>query len=106
MPIPSPFHPNTSKCCHSLKWTDWAGYYSVCAYQVPNDSEYYAIRHAAGLIDITPLFKYDIRGAQAGDFLATIMSRDVSNLVPSQVAYCCWCDDDGKVLQKAKVVCR
>jgi aminomethyltransferase len=58
MPIPTPFHDRTSKLCASYRWTDWAGYYAVGSYNLPNDSEYYAIRHAAGLIDITPLFKY------------------------------------------------
>ena len=67
MPIPSPFHDRTSELCTSYKWADWAGYYAVSSYNLPNDSEYYAIRHSAGLIDISPLFKYQITGSGAAE---------------------------------------
>jgi aminomethyltransferase len=103
MPIPTPFHDRTSKLCNSYRWTDWAGYYAVCSYNLPNDSEYCAIRHAAGLIDITPLFKYEITGTDAATFLSRIMARDIKSINVGQAAYCCWCDDDGKVLDDGTV---
>ena len=34
----------------------------------------------------------------AAEFLAWLMVRDVTRLKPDQVAYTCWCDDDGKLL--------
>ena len=103
MPIPTPFHERTSKLCTSYRWTDWAGYYAVCAYSLPNDGEYYAIRHAAGLIDITPLFKYEVRGSDAVPFLSRIMARDIRMLDVGQAAYCCWCDDRGKIIDDGTV---
>jgi aminomethyltransferase len=103
MPIPTPFHDRTSKLCTSYRWTDWAGYYSVCSYNLPNDSEYYAIRHAAGLIDITPLFKYEITGSDAAAFLSRVMARDIKTIHIGQAAYCCWCDDDGKIIDDGTV---
>ena len=103
MPIPTPFHDRTSKLCASYRWTDWAGYYAVCSYNLPNDSEYYAIRHAAGLIDITPLFKYQISGTDAAAYLSRIMARDIKTLQIGQVAYCCWCDDFGKIIDDGTV---
>lgn len=103
MPIPTPFHDRTSKLCTSYRWTDWAGYYAVCSYNLPNDSEYYAIRHAAGLIDITPLFKYQITGTDAAAFLSRVMARDIKTIHIDQAAYCCWCDDYGKIIDDGTV---
>ena len=103
MPIPSPFHDRTSKLCTSYKWADWAGYYAVSSYNLPNDSEYYAIRHSAGLIDISPLFKYQITGSGAAQFLSRIMSRDIKNIHIGQASYCCWCDDFGKIIDDGTV---
>jgi aminomethyltransferase len=103
MPIPTPFHDRTSKLCTSYRWTDWAGYYAVCSYNLPNESEYYAIRHAAGLIDITPLFKYQVTGQDATAFLSRIMARNIKTINIGQAAYCCWCDDDGKVIDDGTV---
>ncbi|MEJ2169803.1 MAG: aminomethyltransferase family protein [Desulfobacterales bacterium] len=103
MPIPSPFHDRTSKLCTSYKWTDWAGYYAVGSYNLPNDSEYYAIRHCAGLIDISPLFKYRIIGPDAAAFLSRIMTRDIKSIRIGRIAYCCWCDDFGKIIDDGTV---
>jgi aminomethyltransferase len=103
MPIPSPFHDRTSKLCTSYKWTDWAGYHAVSSYNLPNDSEYYAIRHCAGLIDISPLFKYRIIGPDAAAFLSRIMTRDIKSIRIGRVAYCCWCDDFGKIIDDGTV---
>ncbi|MCH7839819.1 MAG: aminomethyl transferase family protein [Planctomycetes bacterium] len=103
MAIPSPFHPRTSALCRCLRWKDWAGYHAVCAYDLYPDREYYAIRHAAGLIDVTPLFKYEVRGADASAFLAHLMVKDIRKLKVGQVTYCCWCDDQGKLVDDGTV---
>ncbi|MBW2471278.1 MAG: aminomethyltransferase family protein, partial [Deltaproteobacteria bacterium] len=103
MPIPTPFHDRTSKLCTSYRWTDWAGYYAVCSYNLPNDSEYYAIRHSAGIIDITPLFKYLVSGPDAAAYLSRIMARNFQNVRVGQAVYCCWCDDDGKIIDDGTV---
>ena len=55
MPIGTPFHPRTSELCTSLFYTDWAGYYTVSSYDTCHEREYYALRNAAGLIDVSPL---------------------------------------------------
>ena len=103
MPIPSPFHPRTSALCRSLRWKDWSGFHAVCAYDTYPDREYYAIRHAAGLIDVTPLYKYEVRGPQAAAFLAQVMVRNIHKLQVGQVTYCCWCDERGKLLDDGTV---
>jgi aminomethyltransferase len=103
MPIPSPFHPRTSTLCTSLRWKDWAGYFAVCAYDTYHEREYYAFRHAAGLMDVTPLFKYEVTGPDAAAFLAQVMVRNIEKLKVGRVTYCCWCDDEGKVLDDGTV---
>jgi len=103
MPIPTPFHSRTSALCTSLFYKDWAGYHAVRSYDICHEREYFALRHAAGMIDVTPLYKYEVRGRDAGDFLARIMVRDVRKLKPGQVAYLCWCDDDGHVIDDGTV---
>ncbi len=103
MAIPSPFHPRTSALCQSLRWKDWSGYFAVCAYNAYPDREYYAFRHAAGLIDVTPLFKYEVHGPDAAPFLAHVMVKDINKLKVGQVTYCCWCDARGKLLDDGTV---
>jgi aminomethyltransferase len=103
MPVPTPFHPRTSEFCTSLFWKDWAGYYAVRSYDTYVEREYFAIRHSAGLIDVTPLYKYEIYGPAAADFLSQIMARNIQKLKVGQVAYCCWCNEDGKVVDDGTV---
>jgi aminomethyltransferase len=103
MPIPTPFHPRTSALCTSMFYKDWAGYHAVRSYDTTHEREYFAFRHACGLIDVTPLYKYDVRGRDAGAYLARLMVRDVRRLKANQVAYVCWCNDDGKIIDDGTV---
>jgi aminomethyltransferase len=105
MPIPSPFHERTFALSASLRFKDWAGYYAVCSYDTCHEREYYAFRHAAGLLDVTPLFKYEVTGRDAALLLARVMVRDIRKLKPGRVTYACFCDDDGKVLDDGTVTC-
>jgi aminomethyltransferase len=103
MPIGTPFHPRTSELCTSLFYKDWAGYYTVCSYDTCHEREYYALRNAAGLIDVSPLFKYEVYGKDAAAFLSRVMAKDVNKLGVGRCAYLCWCDDKGKVLDDGTV---
>lgn len=103
MPIPTPLHPRTSKLCTSLRWKEWSGYHAVCSYDICHEREYHSFRHAAGMIDVTPLFKYDVRGKDACRFLCRIMSRNIAKLKHKQVSYLCWCDDEGKVVDDGTI---
>ncbi len=103
MPIPSPFHSRTSRLCHSMLWKNWAGYYAVRYYADCHEPEYFAFRHSAGLLDVTPLFKYEVYGPDAPRFLARVVSRNVAKLKVGRVTYVCWCDDDGKVVDDGTV---
>ncbi|MCA9655860.1 MAG: aminomethyltransferase family protein [Myxococcales bacterium] len=103
MPIPTPFHPRTSALCTSMLWKDWAGYHAVRSFDVAHEREYFAVRNGCGLLDVSPLFKYELRGPDAAALLSRMTVRDLSRLAQGRVTYLCWCDDDGKVLDDGTV---
>jgi aminomethyltransferase len=103
MPIPSPFHERTSRLCSSYRWKDWAGYAAVVSYDTTHEREYFAFRESAGLLDVTPLYKYEVWGPDATALLSRMMVRDVAKLKVGRVGYSCWCDDAGKVVDDGTV---
>jgi aminomethyltransferase len=98
MPIGTPFHPRTEALCESKSWRDWAGYFAVSMYEATHEREYNAIRQAAALIDVSPLFKYRVSGRDATRLVDRVVTRDVPKMAVGQVAYTHWCDGDGKVI--------
>jgi aminomethyltransferase len=85
------------------KYKDWAGIVSPCRYVENHVYEYTAFRQSTGVLDVTPLYKYEVRGKDAAAFLTRITSKDVRKLKPGRVTYLCWCDDDGKVVDDGTV---
>ena len=98
MPRPTPFHSRTSALCASYSWQEWSSYLSANLYELEHIHEYYAIRTAAGLIDISPLYKYHIHGPDALKLLNRVVTRDVAICTVGQVMYTPWCDEQGKVI--------
>ena len=84
MPIPSPFHERTSPLCTSYRWKDWAGYCAVSSYDTSHEREYFAFREAAGLLDVTPLYKYEVTGKDAAA-QATLVLEQTANLSVSLI---------------------
>ncbi len=103
MPIGTAFHERTLALCESLNYREWSGYYTVSVYETHHEHEYNAIRNAAALIDISPLFKYRISGRDAARLIDRIVTRDVRKLLPGQVIYTPWCDERGKVIDDGTV---
>ena len=103
MPIGTPFHSRTSALCASQNWRTWSGYFVASSYDVMHDYEYHAIRNSAGLIDISPLYKYDVRGRDALKLVNRVISRDVAKCAVGQALYGCLCEDDGAVIQDGTV---
>ena len=100
MPIGTPFHSRTAPLCQSLAWRDWAGYFAASSYEVHPDREYNAIRNAAALIDVSPLFKYRVAGPDATRLVDRVITRDAAKLAVGQVAYTHWCDAAGNVIKE------
>jgi aminomethyltransferase len=103
MPIGTPFHERTFALCESLNYREWSGYYTVSAYEAHHEHEYNAIRNAAALIDISPLFKYRVTGRDASRLVDRIITRDVRKISVGQVVYTPWCDEQGKVIDDGTV---
>ena len=89
--------------CKSGEWRNWSGYLAVSVYEMHHEYEYYAIRNAAALIDVTPLYKYDIRGPDALRLVDRIVTRDVTKCKVGQVMYTPWCDEAGKMVDDGTV---
>jgi aminomethyltransferase len=103
MPIGTPFHERTFALCESLNYREWSGYYAVSAYEAHHDHEYNAIRNAAALIDISPLYKYRLIGKDATRLVDRVITRDMNKVSVGQVIYTPWCDEHGKVIDDGTV---
>src|SRR5213079_1063376 len=82
---------------------EWAGYYAVSSYEPHHEHEYNAIRNAAALIDISPLFKYRVTGRDATRLVDRVITRDMRKVSIGQVIYTPWCDEYGKVIDDGTV---
>ena len=103
MPVGTAFHDRTFALCQSLNYREWSGYYTVSSYEVHHEHEYNAIRNAAALIDISPLYKYIVEGKDATKLVNRVITRDINKVKPGQVIYCCWCDEQGHVIDDGTI---
>lgn len=103
MPFGTPFNSRTATLCVSQNWRTWSGYFVASSYEVVHDYEYHAIRNSAGLIDVSPLYKYDVRGKDAAALVNRVITRDAAKCAVGQALYACLCEDDGAVLQDGTV---
>jgi aminomethyltransferase len=103
MPIGTAVHERTFALAESLNFREWSGYYAVSAYEAHHEHEYNAIRNAAALIDVSPLFKYLITGPDAAKLVDRVITRDASKLAVGQVYYTPWCDEHGQVIDDGTV---
>src|SRR5438094_7526758 len=103
MPIGTAVHVRTFALAESLNFRDWSGYYAVSAYEAHHEHEYNAIRNAAALIDVSPLYKYIVSGRDAVKLVDRVITRDARKLTPGQVYYTPWCDERGKVIDDGTV---
>jgi aminomethyltransferase len=77
--------------------------YAVSVYETHHEHEYNAIRNAAALIDVTPLYKYMVSGRDATRFVNRVIARDINKVAVNQVIYCCWCDEEGKIIDDGTI---
>ena len=99
----TPFFDRLASLCTSLRWKDWAGYHAVSSFDTCHELEYNAIRQATGLLDVSPLFKYEVTGPDSGAFLSYVMTRNIGKLKVGRVAYTCWCNEAGKLVDDGTV---
>ena len=99
----TPFHERTAALCASYAWRRWAGYLVASSYELSHEREYHAIRGSAALFDVSPLYKYRVRGKDAARLLDLVVTRSIHELKVGQVAYTPWCDAAGKVLDDGTI---
>ena len=99
----TPFHERTSALCASHAWRRWAGYVVASSYELSHEREYHCIRAAAALFDVSPLYKYRVKGRDAARLLDRVVTRNVLRSQVGQVLYTPWCDAAGKVIDDGTV---
>jgi glycine cleavage system T protein (aminomethyltransferase) len=97
------FHPRTSPMNEKLAWGEWSGYHAAAVYADFHDIEYNAIREAAAVIDVSPLYKYIVSGPDAPRLMNRVLPRDAVRQRVNQVFYTPWVDEDGKMIDDGTV---
>jgi aminomethyltransferase len=98
----TPFHERARALSQVDSFVPWSGYTTVDVFTTV-EQEYFAIRNATTLYDLTPMIKYRIVGADAVDYLNRLLTRDMLKLKPNRVAYCIWCNDAGHVIDDGTI---
>ncbi len=103
MTVGTAFHPRTAPLNARMQWREWSGFFAASEYHDSHVIEYNAIREAAALIDVSPLFKYELRGPDALRLVDRLITRDATKLTPGRVFYTPWCDEHGKVIDDGTI---
>jgi aminomethyltransferase len=103
MPSPTPFSARTHPLCTSYAFKEWAGKVAVRAYDTHSEREYTALRHSAGLLDVSPLYKYDIQGPDAAVFASRVWCRDVCAMKSGAVRYSAMANSAGQCLDDGTI---
>ncbi len=103
MTVGSPFDSRAQGHNVKRQWREWSGYFASSGYTAHHEIEVNAIRNAAAIIDVSPLFKYRVSGPDAQRLVDRVITRDASKLARGQVYYTPWCDENGKVIDDGTV---
>jgi aminomethyltransferase len=98
----TPFHQRARALSQVDSFIPWAGYTTVDVFTTV-EQEYFAIRNATTLFDLTPMIKYRVVGRDALAYLNRLVTRDVAKLQPDRVAYCLWCNDEGHLIDDGTI---
>jgi len=90
---------------HGARLVDFAGWEMPVQYRSILE-EHKAVRHAAGLFDVSHMGEVDVCGPDAGRFLNHLVTNDVSKLFPGRVLYSPMCHPDGGVVDDLLVTMR
>ena len=85
------------------QWRRWSGHTVASSYEMTHDREYLAMRNACVLLDVSPLCKYEITGADALKFLNRLVTRDVNKCPIGGMVYTPWCNSRGKIIDDGTI---
>lgn len=100
--LTTPFHERQRSLSQVDSFVPWAGYTTVDVFTNVGQ-EYFAVRNACSVYDLTPMVKYRIAGPDAGRYLNRLVTRDVARLKVNRVSYCVWCNDAGHIIDDGTV---
>jgi len=101
-PLRTPFYSRLAAVDTLNTWHQWKGYTTPDALYCA-DTEYFAIRNATGVFDLSPMTKYRIKGPDALAYVDRLVTRDMRKIAPGRVAYAAWCDDQGQVIDDGTI---
>lgn len=91
------FHPRTAKL--TREFAEYNGYWLPAGYAAGGAiNEYWACREKAAAIDLSPLRKFEITGADAETLLQYCLTRDIRRLAEGQVVYAAMCYKTGGMI--------
>ncbi len=86
------------------KMAEFAGYNMPISYSGIND-EHAAVRHSAGVFDVSHMGEFILKGAYALDLIQRITSNDASKLTVGKAQYTCFPNQDGGIVDDLIVYC-
>ncbi len=100
--LQTPFYTRLAALDTLNAWHEWKGYTVPDALYCA-ETEYFAIRIATGVFDLTPMTKYRISGPDSLEYVDRLVTRDMGKVKPGRVAYAVWCNDQGQVLDDGTI---
>jgi aminomethyltransferase len=100
--LETPFHARARELQQNDHFVPWAGYSTVDVF-TSVEQEYFAVRNATTLYDLTPMVKYRIGGPDAERYLNRLVTRDVRKLKVGRVSYVVWCNDAGHIIDDGTI---
>jgi aminomethyltransferase len=98
----TPFAGRAEPFIQTDAYIPWSGYTTVDVFSSV-EQEYFSIRNACSVYDLTPMVKYRIAGPAAERYLNRLVTRNIAKLKPGRVAYTVWCNDAGHVIDDGTV---
>lgn len=86
------------------KMAPFAGYNMPISYSGIND-EHAAVRHAAGMFDVSHMGEFVLKGAHALDLIQRVTSNDASKLTAGKAQYSCLPNEHGGIVDDLIVYC-
>ncbi len=100
--LETPFHARARELQQNDRFVPWAGYSTVDVF-TSVEQEYFAVRNATTLYDLTPMVKYRIGGPDAERYLNRLVTRDVRKQKVGRVSYVVWCNDAGHIIDDGTI---
>ena len=86
------------------KMTDFAGFLMPVSYTGINE-EHLAVRHAAGIFDVSHMGEFILKGEHALDLIQQLTTNDASRLFGGMAQYSCMTNEQGGIIDDLLVYC-